>query len=395
MITLEYPLINKVRDFVSKLFQYFRTTNVEPIPDVEFKQKVEQRKPRKYNKERAQDFSELLDHLEHTFNNVKLPTMNESWLAKDSVIGLKKLGVHVPNPWITADGFTSKGPLLVDVSKPLPAMMSISHSSQHTINTKHTFYVKFIFAIKMKKLPWHVTQQSGIPFQYGMAFDVEGKLIWVNMYLTINKTTGVINFCDELQTIPHTVPAKSPSARRRANGKATTFARRSWIPPRMLEDDQRTIDEGKVIAQNFFVSMHEWWSDRDSRWNVVVKKNGDRVTFGVDNDQTPYYFKDRDKSIRTPSGQAKKIVHYVKEHERKYGDKTTIVKEHIRGLQEFDWSGYECKVISPKLQNKTSAQFTVPSSDSEDIKDIEDSNIVYMSRVGKVLADFEERKKVA
>jgi hypothetical protein len=26
--------------------------------------------------------------------------MKESWLERDSVVGLKKLGVHVPNPWV-------------------------------------------------------------------------------------------------------------------------------------------------------------------------------------------------------------------------------------------------------------------------------------------------------
>jgi hypothetical protein len=388
MITLEYPLINRVRDFVHKLFQYFKNTEVKPTADVEFKQKVEQRKPRKYNKERAQDFSELLDHLEHTFESVKLPTMHESWLNKDSVIGLKKLGVHVPNPWVldlTGDK------QVVDVTKPIPAMMCISHASEKTINTANTFYTKMCFAIKMKKLPWHVEYHSGTPFQFGMAFDVEGKMFWVHMYLTVNRTTGQINFCNELKVRTHVIPARS-SHSRKANGKATVFHTRAWGTSTYFEDDRRTVDEGKRIAQNLFIGMHEWWSERDNRWNVVVKKNGDRVTFGVNNDQTPYYFKDRDKSIRTPSGQAKKIVHYVKEHERKYSEKTTIVKEHIRGLQEFDWAGYQCKVISPKLQAKTSSQFTVPTEDAEDIKD---SKIVYMSRVGKVLADFEERKKAA
>jgi len=137
--------------------------------------------------------------------------------------------------------------------------------------------------------------------------------------------------------------------------------------------------------------VHEWWSERDNRWNVVVRKNGERVTFGVNNDQTPYYFKDRDKSIRTPTGQAKKIVHYVREHERKYGEKTTVVKEHIRGLQEFEWAGYQCKVISPKLQAQTSASFVAPSADAEE----SDTKVVYLSKVGKLLADVEERKRVA
>ena len=117
----------------------------------------------------------------------------------------------------------------------------------------------------------------------------------------------------------------------------------------------------------------------------MVKKNGERITFGVDNNHTPYYFKDRDKSIKTASGQTKKIVHYVKEHERKVNDKTTVVKEHIRGLQEFNWAGYHCQVVSPKLQSQTAAFFTLPGDD-----ELQSNNVVYLSKLGKILADFEE-----
>jgi len=386
MVALAHSLADKVRYFVNKLFTYFRTTSVKSIPEVVPEEKPEPRKPRKYNKEKRQDFSELLDKLEHTFNNVKLPTMDGSWIAKDSVVGLKKLGVHVPNPLLM---YWDNEKRLVDVTKLLPAIMCISQSSEHTVNTQKRFYAKFIFAIKMNKLPWHVTKQTGVPYQFGMSFDMDGKLLWVNMYITVNRKTGVISFCDELKTRPHTVPAKSSNSRK-ANGKVTVFYTKSWGPAEYLEDEERSIQECKVIAQNYFVAMHDWWSERDTRWNVVVKKNGERVTFGVNNDQTPYYFKDRDKTIRTPTGQAKKIVHYVKEHERKYGDKITIIKEHIRGLQEFEWAGYQCNVISPKLQAKTAASFTLPSEDVE--VDDDTSNIVYLSKVGKALADSEERR---
>lgn len=385
MVALAHSLADKVRYFVNKLFTYFRTTSVTPIPKVEPERNLGPRKPRKYSKEKRQDFSDLLDRLEHTFNNVKLPTMNASWLAKDSIIGLKKLGAHVPNPLLVHWDNERK---VVDVTKPLPAIMCISQSSEQTVNTKKRFYAKFIFAIKLKKLPWCVSKAMGVPYQFGMSFDVDGKLFWVNMYITVNRKTGVISFCDELKTTAHTVQAKSSSSRR-ANGKSTVFYTKAWGPAEYLEDEQRSIDECKIIAQNFFVASHEWWSERDNRWNVVVKKNGERVTFGVNNDQTPYYFKDRDKSIRTPTGQAKKIVHYVKEHERKYGDKTTTVKEHIRGLQEFEWAGYQCTVISPKLQAKTAAAFTAPAIDDEDD---DTSNIIYLSKLGKVLADSEERR---
>lgn len=386
MVALAHSLADKVRHFVNKLFTYFRTTSIKTTSKAVPEEKPEPRKPRKYNKEKRQDFSELLDKLEHTFNNVKLPTMDGSWIAKDSVVGLKKLGVHVPNPLLMCWDNEKK---LVDVTKPLPALMCISQSSEHTVNTQKRFYAKFIFAIKMNKLPWHVSKATGVPYQFGMSFDMDGKLLWVNMYITVNRKTGVISFCDELKTRPHTVPAKSSNSRK-ANGKATVFYTKSWGPAEYLEDEERSVNECKVIAQNYFVAMHDWWSERDNRWNVVVKKNGERVTFGVNNDQTPYYFKDRDKTIRTPTGQAKKIVHYVKEHERKYGDKITVIKEHIRGLQEFEWAGYQCNVISPKLQAKTAAGFTAPSIDDEGDEDM--GNVVYLSKLGKVLADSEERR---
>jgi hypothetical protein len=206
-----------------------------------------------------------------------------------------------------------------------------------------------------------------------MAFDIEEKLFWLHMYITVNRSTGEIQFCDELKITAHKI------------NREKTFYNKAWGSAAYLDDDLRTVEENKHIAKNLFVAMHDWWSARDTRWNVVVKKNGDRVTFGVDNSQTPYYFKDRDKSIKTASGQTKKIVHYVKEHERKVNDKTTIVKEHIRGLQEFNWSGYRCQVVSPKLQSQTAAFFTLPGDD-----ELQSNNVIYLSKLGKMLADFEE-----
>jgi hypothetical protein len=128
-------------------------------------------------------------------------------------------------------------------------------------------------------------------------------------------------------------------------------------------------------------------SDREERWNVIVRKNGERVTFGVNNKDTPYFFKNRDKTV-TQNGETKRIVHYVKEHERTIKGKAKTIKEHIRGLHDFNWNGYQCKVVSPKLEAETAASFLSPAEDVE--KDL--SETVYLSKVGKLLADFEERK---
>jgi hypothetical protein len=374
-------LVNKVLLFVNRFLK-----PVQPITDVVDKTKAEPRIPRKYNKEKAQNLSELLDHLDHTFQAVKLPTMNESWLDKDAVIGLKKLGVHVPNPWLM---YWDKSTTTVDVTKPLPAIMCVSGASKHNNQIDGMLSPKILFAIKQKKLPWHVAYQVGAPYQFGMAFDMEGKLFWLHMYLTVNRKTGEIKFCDELRINTHVIPIRNAHARK-TSGRSKTYVTKGWMPAQFLEDDARTIEESRVVVRNLFANMHEWWSTRDSRWNVVVKKNGDRVTFGVNNDQTAQFFKDRDKSIKTATGQTKKIVHYVKEHARKVKDKTTTVKEHIRGLQDFEWAGYQCKVVSPKLDSQTSATFTT-GADYIDEENTE--KVVYLSKVAKLLADAEETNR--
>jgi hypothetical protein len=370
MIAIAHSLADSVRNFLSKLFSRFRAPAVIPqVPKTETP-----RKQRTYNREKTKTFSELLDNLEYTFNSVKLPTMKESWLERDSIVGLKKLGVHVPNPW---NAYTNNDDVKVDVTKPLPAIMCISTATANTVNTKKYVYPKIIFAVKLKKLPWQVTRKTGTPYQFGMAFDIEEKLFWLHMYITVNRSTGEIQFCDELRVTAHKI-----------NRKKTVY-NKAWSSSSYLEDAMRTVEENKHIAKNLFVAMHDWWSERDARWNVVVKKNGDRVTFGVDNSQTPYYFKDRDKSIKTATGQTKKIVHYVKEHDRKVNDKTTVVKEHIRGLQEFNWASYHCRVVSPKFQAQTSATFTAAAEE-----DIGPSNVVYLSKVGKLLAEAEEAPRL-
>jgi hypothetical protein len=381
MFAIAQSFFVKVLILVNKLFAKLRSA--KSVVQKEPKATPEPRKPRKYNKEKSHNFSELLDHLEHTFEAVKLPAFNSSWLNKDSIIGLKKLGAHVPNPWLVK--WQNNGDK-VDITKPLPTLMCISTSSKSTINNGDNIYPKVMFAIKHKKLPWNVAYQSGAPYQFGMAYDLDGKLFWSHMFITVNRKTGEIKFCDELRVHRHLVPVRS-NTERRINGPYKKYFTKSWMPAEFLEDDRRTIDESRENVRNLFIAMHQWWSERDTRWNVVVKKNGERVTFGVDNKDTPYYFKDRDKTIKTPTGQAKKIVHYVKEHERKYGDKTTLIKEHIRGLQEFEWTGYHCKVVSPKLQSQTSATFQAPPR-ADDEERIE--NIVYLSKVGKLLADAEE-----
>lgn len=349
---------------------FFRTKQpVEAAPEPEKKPK------RKYNKQRSKDFGELLDGLEATFNSLRLPNLKESWLDKDSILGLKKLGVHVPNPWEAK--FSKKtSDITIDTTKQMPAIMCVAIPAE---NEEEKFYPKIMFAIKQKKLPWYVGFKPGIAYIYGAAYEFRGELFWVHMHLTVSKKTGNIYPCEELRQIDNVI---------KANGKTTYYTTKRWSPPNFLQDDTKNIKDLENAHLNLFRAMHEWWSGRDQRWNVVVKKNGERVTFGINDKDTPYYFKNREKVV-SEDGVTKRIVHYVKEHNRVRNGKETTIKEHIRGLREFNWSGYQCSVISPRLEIKTSASFSTPGEEEHDPGD----KVVYLSKVGKMLADFEERRR--
>lgn len=360
-----------MKDFLKRIITYFSLL---------FKGKQEQAaeiaqepKPkRKYNKKRNGDFNELLDGLDKTFQTLKLPSMQESWLDRDSIVGLKKLGAHVPNPWSIE---WSKQGVALDVSKPLPAIMCISIPSN---NEDGMFYPKMMFAIKYKKLPWNVSYKAGVPYLFGAAYEVNDKLFWVHMYLTVNKKTGAMTPCEELRTVSNVI---------KANGRVSFYTTKKWSTASFLEEETRTIEESKVAVFNLMRGMHNWWMNRDERWNVIVKKNGERVTFGVNNSDTPYYFRNREKVV-TQNGETKKIVHYVREHDRVVNGKTKKIKEHIRGLHDFVWNGYHCSVVSPKFESKTASGF---SSAAEDLE-VDVSSSVYLSKVGKLLADMEQRK---
>jgi len=375
-------MIKRLWNFLLSLFRKKEEIKEEIKAEI----KAVEKKPRKKytsHKQERENFGDLLDNIEHSFENYKLPREPASWLNKDSIIGLKKLGAHIPNPFEVKWNKNEELIKLEWMTK-FPAIMCIGINGE---NSGRMISPSFMFAIKQTKLPWYVAYHPGIPYEYGLAYPYQGKLFWVRVYLTVNKSTGKIEICDERRVVTSVIPSKSLHGKHNFGQNAQIKSVKFTIPA-MFEDHDFKPEERKIITKNMFRQMFEWWIGRDERWNVVVKHNGDRLTFGVPNDETKYYFKDRDRMV-TENGHSRKIIHYVKEHERIYGDKTRVIKEHIRGLREFNWNGYQIQVVSPKYQQKTSANFTDPGME---IEEDEKSNVIYLSKLGKMLADFEERK---
>ena len=333
-------------------------------------------------KDFPETFGELLDHLECTFDAYKVSTYSGGgWLTQDEIIGLKKLGAHVPNPW-QAKWVDDMDKLKVDVTN-LPAMMFINVPSKHDDKSKH-MYPDFIFGIKYKKLPWNVEKISGVPYKMGMAYRMEKKLFWICVWVVV-KRDGSYEFCKERSTKPVYVT--------RGKNKGYGYDKKAFVKGALIEEDGESEEaerKRELNARNAFKWMIDWWQGRTERWSVAVKKSGDRVTFAVDKSLTKKYFADRDKTIKTASGRNKKIVHYVKEHERDYKGKKTIVKEHIRGVSKFTWNGYECLVTAPEFHSLPTAQFNVGAEDVEQLTE----GYVSASKVGHILASAEERRSI-
>ena len=380
---------------IKKLFQYIlRFFRKEVKPEVtEQPIKAEVKKKRKKytsHKEEHATFSQLLDGIESTFESYRFPRMDTSWLDRDAIIGLRKLGSHVPSNWkqkVDRENAIEDEIRCENLEK-LPALMCVSIGYKLRSVEEGGLPAKFVFAIKHKKLPWNVGYKPGTPYLFGSAHEQDGKLHWIYMWITVNRHSGRIEVCPELRPSYSYIPSKNPASKR-GDGVLRKVMRQQWMPPNFLSGlVDKTVDQARIDHKLLFVTILDWWVKREEQWNVIVKHNGERLTFSVPDDQTKFYFKDRERVVNE-NGNSKKIVHYVKEHDRIYGKKVAVIKEHIRGLRQFNWKGYNVQVVSPKLQANTSSTFT-PGGD--DVEEMKESNVVYLSKLGKMLADAEEMR---
>jgi hypothetical protein len=323
-----------------------------------------------------QTLGELLDNLDFTFDAYKMKSFTSSWLDAGSRAGLKRLGAHVPNPWQTI-WYDNVDNLKVDTSKGMPAIIFVSTPHKKKKDAVHPAYM---FAIKGKKLPWYIQHKEGTPYQFGMAF-ADNKLFWHCAWLVVKKD-GSFEYCKERRHDSVVVKSKG-----KVRAEYTKFV---LAKPTMIEEYNSDEKNGELIMKNSFKAIFDWWVNRNERWSVAVKKGDERVTFCVDKSLTKKYFADREKTAVTITGQKKKIIHYVKAHERMYEEgKKTVVKEHIRGVNTFDWKAYKCLVSAPEFGMTLTSTFNVASVQEEDEKPTE--KLIPLSQVGTLLAKFEER----
>ena len=365
-----------------------------PTPE----EKAKAKKPRAQRAKEMVSMGALLGSLDETFAALRLPFGKLSWIPRARVVGLRKMGVHVVHPAYHDTALMSA--TTVPANRILPAMLCVSFGwSKH--DNSGQIYPAVLFAIKENKLPAEVSKCAGQHYLFGVGFklgatsenDTNKELFWVAGYMTA-RADGSLYLHQELKPRQHTIKVSNP-ATRRAVGKTITYTTKAWGKASLAQlYDEATRAEGERMCVNEFSTAMNWWIAREENWSVAVKKNGERITFAIPKELTARFFKDRIK-VTNENGVTKRIIHFVNAHERATSDGKTTVKEHIRGLAEFDWKGYGCRVTAPKFNGVLSTEFTLEATVFEDDEELPKKGWVDISKVGSMLADVEEGRKVA
>ena len=361
-------LVERIKNYFLEVLSWFKNPELIRPSGEEYVEVPES--PEAETTPKAEKFpktlSALLDNIEATFDTYKLKLNPNSWLSRDECIGLRKLGAHVPQKILQ---YANK---LVVVDKK-PSMFLVSSGAGHNENGS----MKCLFGIKHKKLPWHVKKVDGTPYAFGMAHKYDKDLFWIHGWIVITPDNEVV-LCEELRYDPIRLP----------NGHG--YMRKKMDIPELAAGLKEGEFAKDLVVKMSFTAAFNWWVGRAERWSVAVLSKGERLTFSVPKEDTKRYFANRDKSVKTATGKAKKIVHYVHEHDRVINGKSVKVKEHIRGLSVFDWNGYKCVVTAPEFHHAASIEFDIaPTLEGVDVEHFT-NGYVGMSKVGHLLAQRED-----
>lgn len=282
---------------------------------------------------------DLLDNMDHYMRVMK---EIKKW-NPDDYDWFSRIGA----PVISSDGlrYTGESPHLRKGH--FPARMG-SHINAEYLHEEKVIYLGFLSFIKMRFIPG--VQYSNHNIYAGVFYwdDMKGKyktVIGEPFYIAVSES-GNIEVLRALHE-SYEVPKK-----RRKRGRRGIPVQRWRIPSslRMIKEHwEKTHDEKttlQAVAQHFFHACYNTHEASHRGLQVKVQKDGVSCLFAIDMLRTPYFFKDRIK-VKTESGKTKPIFHIVKTHQRKNQRPDSFVRTHFRGLQEFNWVGYDVKIILP------------------------------------------------
>jgi hypothetical protein len=270
------------------------------------------RQPRRNRK----TLSELLDNVEEAFELASLPLEKRRFqMARETLTALRRIGPWVPygSPWNDEHMAAARAALDWGAVDKWPALFYLSRGEKHEhkdgLDAKEGPFgvIASAYGIRLQKAPWDVRSRiPGPVYEFGLAYRYHGKIEWVRAHIGIAAAARGFFACQELclQTI-HV-----------GNRARDQYTRREWTVPAAFGMQADSHERRQQLLLESFTAVLGWWMKREERWTVSVRKGKQRVTFSIEQHDTRYFFKDRDKTARAADGKAKRIIHYVREHDR-------------------------------------------------------------------------------
>jgi hypothetical protein len=311
---------------------------------------------------------------------------------------LRNIGPYIPH--VGSKTHTSK---VLDTTK-LSSIMFVALSRKNSEREKVKFKgyeelvdacpSEFIYAVKAPKhLGFDLIKPIRMPlavYECGIAFrDIsDDKLAWISFYSSVNKA-GEVEILQQRMPKHISFPKKSGRCGQDSGGYTQmNHWGHSTMDGEPIQDCWESVED---FLRCIFCSALNFWMFKDQQWSVSIRKQGYRVTFSVPMKETKYYFKDREKTALTPTGKKKTIIHYVREHQRHVNNKITTVKEHLRGIREFQWNDCLCCVTAPTFHQFSSQNFVATPSDFDDSSE----PYVEIDDMAKMLANLEDSQETA
>ncbi len=314
---------------------------------------------------RQWSLGDLLDSLDAEHKRWELKFNRHSWIHKREWKALRTLGPHimpkdvefVPNP--ARDD-------LFDVpahwqNEPFPVLMHVGWRNMH-VDDIHAAdddkaWGTSVWAIRLKKSDnWRLEKTPGVLYMAGAMIEWfgdkkddpgRGKELAVCLYITVDMKAKKFYVPKILQNVD--VPISSGGM----------YCRREWGIPGSYSRDvynkypgrfENPEDASARLVLMEFQACMEAWISRKEYYQVSTRKGKGRVTFCIGKGEQKFFFKDRDKTAMASDGKRKRIVHYVGEFTRVNGQ---YVKEHLRGIRQFRWKGYDIAIMVPSFHIAT------------------------------------------
>lgn len=104
----------------------------------------------------------------------------------------------------------------------------------------------------------------------------------------------------------------------------------------------------------FAKAAMQYTASAAEHFQVRAERDGISIGFSVGLGRTPYFFRDRDRTVNA-DGATRRIFHRVEPHHRTLANgKVVNVKGHYRGLRRFTWKGEKVVITAPEW-----SQFTI------------------------------------